>query len=467
MEMVKKNQQILRQLKEAKVIIIDEISMLKGNVIDSLNYVFRQLSPPHADFYPFDGRILVLCGDPFQLEPVCPPHEKSIASALESRSWDTCFGVHYGSGTVALLSSNQRERGDAAFFDVLSRVHLGRQTHEDLSVLNSTSREDAEPPKSHTCLVLHKHEASQINMSRMGNIPGPTIVISAIDEVNVSFEYDQARSTFYRRLNQAAPRVICTKVGARVLLTRKMQGLLPGTTLDIKNTSREMNTIKGKEEQVYSIHCSVATTSEFVSIGMVESAIHDYSGNKIGPRRQLPIISSYALTVHGVQSLTLEAVAMDFGKSMSRWAPHGSVYTALSRCEGIETLWVKGLSSAHISISPRAIKLMEKVECLRKEYPSRVICCYKTSILYQPRHQDLRGCDVEISTEPSMVPVTFKVITFQNEPYATSPIRLMLLLFMIVQAEKCLELLLNKSRICVEHKRSLTSFNQSLLVLYF
>ena len=66
-----------------------------------------------------------------------------------------------------------------------------------------------------------------------------------------------------------------------------------------------------------------------------------------------------------------------------------------------------------------------------------------------------------------MVPVTFKGITFQNEPYATSPIRLMLLLFMIVQAEKSLELLLNKSRSCVEHKRILTSFNQSLLVIYF
>ena len=136
-----------------------------------------------------------------------------------------------------------------------------------------------------------------------------------------------------------------------------------------------MNMIKGKEEPVYSTHCSVATTSEFVSIGMVESAIHDYSGNKIGSRRQLPITLSYALTVHGVQSLTLEAVAMDFGKRMSRWAPHGSVYTALSRCEGIETLWVKGLSAAHISISPRAKKLMEKGECIRKKYPSRVICC--------------------------------------------------------------------------------------------
>ena len=83
MEVVRKNLQILRQLKEANVIIIDEISMLKGNVIDSLNYVFRQLSPPHADFNPFGGRILFLCGDPFQLEPVCPPHEKSIAFALE------------------------------------------------------------------------------------------------------------------------------------------------------------------------------------------------------------------------------------------------------------------------------------------------------------------------------------------------------------------------------------------------
>ena len=149
-----------------------------------------------------------------------------------------------------MLSANQRQSGDAAFFDVLSHVHRGRQTHEELSVLNSTNCGDAEPPKNHTCLFLHKHEASQINMSRMGNIPGPTIVMRAIDEVSVSFEDDQARYTFYRRLNQAAPRVIITKVGARVLLTRKMQGLLPGTTLDIKNTSREMNMVKGKEEQV-------------------------------------------------------------------------------------------------------------------------------------------------------------------------------------------------------------------------
>ena len=93
-----------------------------------------------------------------------------------------------------------------------------------------------------------------------------------------------------------------------------MQGLQPGTTFDIKNTSREMNMIKEAEYHVYSIHCSVATTFEFVLIGTVKSAIHDYSGNKIGSRRQIPFTSSYALTVHGVQSMTPEAVAMDFWK---------------------------------------------------------------------------------------------------------------------------------------------------------
>ena len=86
--------------------------MLKRNALD---YVFRQLSPPHAYFY--CGRILVPCDDPFQLEPVCPPHEKSMASALESRIWDACFGLQYGSVTVALLSSINAG-GDAAFFAV-------------------------------------------------------------------------------------------------------------------------------------------------------------------------------------------------------------------------------------------------------------------------------------------------------------------------------------------------------------
>ena len=61
---------------------------------------------------------------------------------------------------------------------------------------------------------------------------------------------------------------------------------------------------------------------------------------------------------------------------------------------------------------------------------------YKTGILNQHRYHDLRGSDLEISAEPLMVPGTLKRITFQNEPYATSAIRLMLLLFMIFQAKK-------------------------------
>ena len=122
-----------------------------------------------------------------------------------------------------------------------------------------------------------------------------------------------------------------------------------------------------------------------ISIAPTRTPIHIISGKLIAYREQLPVLSSYDITVHRSQSLSLQGVAIGFrGEVNSRWNPIGKVYVALSRCTSISGLWVKGLRNINISVSTPDLRLMKGVEIIRKMMPNRVTSKQRTEhMLYE------------------------------------------------------------------------------------
>ena len=332
---VRNNKKILEFLLGVKVVIIDEIFTIRSNVLDAIDFVLQKLvKVTWHEGLALGGRLLVVSGDPFQLEPVFPRYEKKSGTAEDSSVWYNCFG-NDACGAFIVLPENHRQSSDPNFFSILSRMREGLHTNEDLAVINRTSTY-MEAPQSHTRLVLTHQEASNINDRMMQNIKSNVETSYAFDTFIDVSEKDMMKAK--HRLDQSAPETISTKVGSRVLLTRKYGELFPGTEMVVTDVRRYMNS--GRDHVSISLLCTpflsvgaglLEEGERFISIAPTRTPIHSISGKVIAYREQLPVIPAYAITVHRSQSLSLKRVAIDFrGEVNSRWNPFGKVYVALS-----------------------------------------------------------------------------------------------------------------------------------------
>lgn len=314
---------------------------------------------------PLGGRQVVVAGDPFQLEPIKSRGNKiKYETAFESRTWYLCFGG-FGNGVVAVLGSNHRKSSDRNFYDILTRVRLGTQTPRDIEILNASSRGKTLPPKSHTRICLRNQQVSEINELYLRRLPGKVHEFECVDTF-MSEESDDLK----RRLKGTAPNLIRCKVGSRVIVTRIIGDILPGRPATVLNVTEVCEGSHNKTSATsfrLELHLDDEESGED-TLGIIDSVsaspgghynnreeteqealnltvgaqmypIHQYNGEVVACRQQLPIISAYAMTVHRSQGMTLSTVAIDF-TSVDNWRPYGMVYVALSRCTTMNGLWV-------------------------------------------------------------------------------------------------------------------------------
>lgn len=370
-EGIKERPTLVDRLRRIKVLFIDEISLLKGNEIDAIDSVFRKLAcdERHASI-PFGGRIVVFAGDPFQLEPCEEGSSVQVETrdtAYQSRSWYLTFGP-LGDGTVVVLGQNHRQSKDPNFFQMLNRIRVGGHSGEDLSLLNATSAGMPKPTDKHTRLFPTNAQVAEINRDVLSKLPGDLLQISSRDTFLV-----RRTAGIEARLNWAAPKVIFLKIGARVILTRKVGNTLPGSQGVI---NRIMNLTRVRNNPRYQVDILIFSldftkNGKSLRIGIACFDVHGYNREVIASREQLPIIPAYAMTIHRSQGLTMEHVAIDFS-AVKKWRPVGLVYVALSRCRSLSGLWVKNLKDDHIRVSPRAFQLMNDIWTLKLHFPFRV-----------------------------------------------------------------------------------------------
>ena len=221
-----------RSLLGIRALIIDEISTVKGSILDEIAAVLRRLprTPSQRD-ESFGGRQIVVSGDPLQLQPFFDVAETNTASAFLSRSCEQCLGAA-ATGRIVILSANHRQASDDRFYSMLSRVRKGRHTDKDLQTLNeSRSASTGSVPPSHTRLVRKNEEAADINLKALRRLEGSVIKMRECDTIFTKNPYLERQA--HARLPHTAPKTIASKVGARVILTSKQACLCPGTELII------------------------------------------------------------------------------------------------------------------------------------------------------------------------------------------------------------------------------------------
>lgn len=318
----------------AKVLVIDEISMVNANLLDGLDQFLRTNRRRPE---PFGGLTVVLVGDLFQLPPVVTSTTRSLFEAEYSSP--KFFAAHAvrSSPFEAIELTKAFRQTDQHFVNLLGNIREGTDLPATLDALNSQVHITSDPPAGSVWLAPRNVDVERINQARLAQLPGP------------AHTYQSTVTGKFKESLYPVPGRIELKVGAQVVLTRNAKGWVNGSVGTV-------TALRGDR-----IHVRLAANGRDVEVPREVWEQFDYRVNPsthaierivIGTFTQLPAIPAWAMTIHRSQGLTLDAVHLDLGAGAFE---SGQTYVALSRSRSMARLSLsRPLYSSDVRVDPEA-----------------------------------------------------------------------------------------------------------------
>jgi ATP-dependent exoDNAse (exonuclease V) alpha subunit len=306
-------------MKAAETIIIDEISMVRADMLDAID---RSLKLNRGSKRPFGGVRMILSGDLHQLPPVVRGDEDPI---LKER-----YGGHYffnapafKEAEFALLALKHVFRQeDPRFLTLLGAMRQGRLNPADESVLRSvvSDRDAVEASETHIVLTPNNANAYRINQARLEDLPGPEKVF----EARVQGDFDEKTYPTEADLE--------LKEGARVMLIKNdPEGRWVNGSLAVVAGWSGRNVVVELDGLEYEIEPAAWEKYKY----SLDPETKKVSREVVGTFKQVPVRLAYAVTIHKAQGLTLDKVYIDLDRGMFA---HGQAYVAFSRARNLEGL---------------------------------------------------------------------------------------------------------------------------------
>tara|TARA_R110001592_G_scaffold362114_1_gene675033 strand:+ start:85319 stop:87535 length:2217 start_codon:yes stop_codon:yes gene_type:complete len=307
-------------LQSIDLLVIDEVSMCRADIIDAIDYRLRSVRRNNR---PFGGVQLLMIGDLFQLPPIVKDHEWGILSKIyPSAHFFEALALKNSRFTYLELDKIYRQN-DPEFIDLLNKLRNNNCGVEDLDKLNQCYQADYEAEEGLITLVTHNHQANTINNNRLKALKSESFIYHS------AVEGDFNESLF------PMPDSLELKKGAQVMF--------------IKNDSEGNRFYNGKIAIITdldkdSIHVDLDGEDFEVPRLKWENRRFELDTRKqeieekiLGSFEHFPLRLAWAVTIHKSQGLTFEKAAVDVG---SAFAP-GQVYVALSRLTSLKGLILK------------------------------------------------------------------------------------------------------------------------------
>lgn len=338
---VKKSAAAVERWNNARVLVLDEISMLDADLFDALGSIASSVRNSRK---PFGGLQLLICGDFLQLPPVQTRGEGLKRFAFQSMCWRQC-GLD--SGTVVLKEA-VRQSKDPLFVDVLNEVRMGEVSLLTAEVLAACHESVKPPPRDSivpTKLYCLNKNVDAENAARLARLPGTAVVIRARDHFKRVGDRSR-RASLSDLLDKKVPAQLKLKVGAQVILTKNQP------VLGLVNGSRGV--VESFEEGRPLVRFD---GGQHVHIGRERFEHGRGSGQLI--RIQVPLKLGWALTVHKAQGMTLSRAELQIDDAFES----GQAYVALSRLTDLAGLWVRGghLSAANVRAHPDVLDFYNNI----------------------------------------------------------------------------------------------------------
>jgi hypothetical protein len=307
-----------RLYRRLKAIIIDEVSMVRADVMNAVDLSLRL---HRKEDRPFGGVQVISFGDLYQLPPVVrePGLEAYFDRVYGSPYFFSAPVFKEAPLSVASLTRVFRQE-DEAFLSLLERVRTGEVGEEDIRRLNA--RRDVPPLPGAVVLTARNATADQINGERLARLRGPVRCFEA--EVEGSFP----------EAAQPAERTLRLKKGARVMFVRnKPPFWTNGTMGEVEDFEEDAVLVRAGEDT------HVVAREKWRVIGYKPAGDDGLEEETLGSFQQFPLRLAWAVTIHKSQGLTLDAAEIDLGSGAFA---HGQLYVALSRCRALENIRLRG-----------------------------------------------------------------------------------------------------------------------------
>ena len=314
------DQKTNRLWKKVDLVVIDEVSMLRADILDGIDLVLRKAQDSRE---PFGGVRILLVGDFFQLPPVIPNHEHQILAqrgysgpyAYNSNVLENYPPVHFE------LSKVYRQR-DADFVNILSDLRVARNVEQAVVGINDA------------CVGTHREGHTPVLLTSTNAIANRYNISGLAALGSDPLKYECKTKGKFTASRAPAPESLALKKGARVMavrndpLKRWVNGSL-GTVVDLSpeevfvrfDSGPSVRKIEPEKWDMINYKWNEA------ELKMVETTTASF--------QQMPLILAWAVTIHKAQGLTLDDVRIDLGRGAFAM---GQAYVALSRARTLAGL---------------------------------------------------------------------------------------------------------------------------------
>lgn len=370
-QMPERNRTLRRErikiLRTLDLLVIDEISMVRADILDAMDYVLRTY---RRNDRPFGGVQLLMIGDIQQLPPVIKDSERPYFEQVYPSPFFFNSKAFRKLPHVIIELERIHRQKDAEFLSILNDIRTGTPRRSTLAALNTRYDPSFIPPEDEKWIRLttHNAQADAVNRAKMEEIDSEERIFEA-----------RVDGTFPENAYPADTE-LSLKVGAQVMFIRN----------DVSGEGRYYN---GKIGTVSALDKAVTVTDEYGTEIVVEEeewenmkyelnpVSGEIEGKVEGVFRQYPLRLAWAITIHKSQGLTFDRVMIDAGSAFS----FGQVYVALSRCRTLDGIVLATPITERCTFSNQEVNTFEQtytpqdvaaaeLEAHRREYTTGILC---------------------------------------------------------------------------------------------
>jgi ATP-dependent DNA helicase PIF1 len=360
---IRANQRAVKNWKQVKVLIIDEVSMLSKKLFEVIEETARTIRRNPA---PFGGIQVVFTGDFFQLPPVGSPDEPDTAAfCFESPLWATLFtpANHISLTTVF-------RQTDPIYKNILMEIRRGTISEPNADILKQYVGREKPAECIPTKLFAVRSKTDFVNKAMFEKLEESEFVMESIIKTNL-LTYAESKTAISKDVLDKCAALSASEIQYEIDSLMNNTPCVP--RLSLKKGANIMCTVnydmdRGICNGMQGVVVEILEPSSGVFVPMVRFVnghtiameIHywqsdEYPTIAIG---QYPICLAWALTIHKIQGATLKMAEMDIGKSIFEY---GQTYVALSRIESLEGLYLSAFHPQKIKANPRVIEFYDSI----------------------------------------------------------------------------------------------------------
>lgn len=322
-------------LSSLEMLIIDEISMVRPDVLDQVDLILRSIKD---NSFPFGGVQLLLIGDLSQLSPIIRDEEWMLLSRYYATPYFFSSLVLQKTAYVRIELDKVYRQKEQAFVDILNEVRNQTISEHSLSLLNERYVPGFKPSADDPYITLTTHNAitQQINTEFITALAGEPV------EYKATIKGDFPKDAY------PTDESLLLKIGAQVMFVKN------DGSAEKRYYNGKIGTVTGVTTDAVTVRCG----SQEIEVQALEwtnvkyqMAGDEMSETNAGSFAQIPLKLAWSITIHKSQGLTFDKAIIDVSEAFT----HGQAYVALSRCRSLSGMILRNPISANNIIGDPAI----------------------------------------------------------------------------------------------------------------